>query len=127
MKSTELRIGNYVQYSNEYNVFILQVDTIYAKKITVLHNSSPTTMKVSEIQGIPLTEEVLLKCGFSEVGIYENVYHKDCFRVYLDRKGKQGLVKYETENYHIEVEAKSVHQLQNLYFALIGKELPLTL
>jgi hypothetical protein len=127
MTSTELRIGNYVQYSNEHNVFILQVDTIYAKKITILFNSNPTTMKVSQIQGIPLTEEILLKCGFSEVEIYENVYHRDYFRISLDKEGKQGLVKYGIEDYHVEVEVKSVHQLQNLYFALIGKELPVAL
>ena len=118
MKPEELRIGNYIlgpkgpckvrEISSYGRLFV--EDDVYERE---LYDYTP----------IPLTEDVLLKSGFQEVGFYENVYHRRDYRIFLDKKAKDGLVKYETENYHIEVEVKSLHQLQNLCFALTSEEL----
>ena len=68
---------------------------------------------------IPLTEEILLKCGFEYDGdgIYgvDNVYYDFYF-------SKTGVVVRGLNNkiYHL-------HQLQNLYFALTGEELTIKL
>lgn len=127
MNVTELRIGNYIQLETEYNNFILLVVSISEKKLIVRYNSGNTTLNIKEVKRIPLTEEFILKCGFQVVGFYDNVYCQDSFRIFLNKKTNQGLVKYETEKGNIEIEVKSIHQLQNLYFAITGLELPVIL
>jgi uncharacterized protein YukJ len=75
---------------------------------------------------IPITEEWLLKFGFTRIKSkttycddgFIDVWNKDGFL--LDDKGV--LIEY-TENF---VRIYYVHQLQNLYFALQGEELSIT-
>ncbi len=126
MKAQELRIGNYVQQVTELNTFILKIETIYKKKIEVLYNSGISTLKSGEVQSIPLTRSVLLACGFDEIGFYENVYKKDNIRIHSDKTGKTNAVLFIMFNDDDSIfsrEVSSVHQLQNLYFALTEKEL----
>ncbi|MDR2913278.1 MAG: hypothetical protein LBV74_00330 [Tannerella sp.] len=74
---------------------------------------------------IPLSRDFIQCCDFGEVGLYENVFHKDDFRIYTDNTGGSTvIVKYETEDFNIEVEIEGVHQLQNLYYTITGTELP---
>lgn len=127
MKAKELRIGNYVRHDNGNGAFTVEVVGITPKEVTVKYGPGVSTITQEEITPLPLTVKTLLKCGFSEVGIYENVYHRGDYRIYLDREANDGLLKYETETYQIEIEVGGVHQLQNLYFALTGEELPVNL
>ena len=127
MKATELRIGNYIRHEDKNGAFTVEVIGITPKGATVKYGPGVSTITQEEITPVPLTKQTLLRCGFSEVGIYENVLHRGDYRVYLDAEAKDGLLKYETDDYHLEVEVKSVHQLQNLYFALTGSELPVAL
>jgi len=73
---------------------------------------------------IPITEEWLFKFGFVDghkCEEYHNFIILDPFFI----------VAYKKNNYHLHVygkfniEIKYIHQLQNLYFALTGKELEL--
>ena len=124
MKTSELRLGNFVQYQNKCNTLILRVTRIFEKRLTVKYNTSgPSPIDIKDVSGIPLTPETVQICGFQEVGIYENVFHRGDYRIILDQKKSTGLLKYETDDFHIEVEVKSVHQLQNVYCALTGEEL----
>jgi len=103
MEANELRIGNFV----EYNGF---VRTIVSLNLGTEVNALP----------IPLTEEWLLKFGFIKVLDYP------CFRLEglqiefngFDSQWGSGLLDEKTV-------IKYVHQLQNLFFALKGKELTL--
>jgi len=117
MKANELRIGNWVnsginstQAIEVYPMFIVQLSKMQDEE----HNIKP----------IPITEEWLLKFGFEKVGdtymlkITKLIYHC-CYVRYVDdiwwflsRKGATYDFKFN-----------NVHQLQNLYFALTGKEL----
>jgi len=126
MKTQELRIGNYVQQATELNTFILKVETIYKKKIEVLYNSGITTLKSGDVQGIPLTRSILLACGFDEIGLYENVYKKDNIRIHADKTGKTDtilFVMFNDDDSIFSKELSYLHQLQNLFFILTGKEL----
>lgn len=127
MKATELRIGNYIRHEDNNGAFTVEVVGITPKAITVKYGPGVWTITQEETTPVPLTKDLLLKCGFGEVGIYENVLHRGDYRLYLDAEAKDGLLKYETGDYHLEVEVKSVHQLQNLYFALVSEELPVNL
>jgi hypothetical protein len=114
MKNTELRIGNWV-YCNDCSDVAMekQVDLISEKR-SYAHDwlvSSP----------IPLTEEWLVKFGFTEE-------LDDSFRIYSSFNLSIELLRIEFE-YLVYFEStrineiKYVHQIQNLYFALTGEEL----
>ncbi|MDR4892285.1 MULTISPECIES: hypothetical protein [unclassified Chryseobacterium] len=119
METNELRLGNYVMDKKDENlecVYLLQDlgDLVY---INDLHpdNCMP----------IPLTEEWLLTFGFTLMPESEytlNTYEKEEFQLW-NKKGDFSEIVYLSSRDTIEL--KSVHQLQNLFFALKGKELTL--
>jgi hypothetical protein len=107
MKANELRIGNYVYDTlGKVNKIDLEAITYIVKE---LHN---------QVKPIPLTEEWLFNFGF-EIGYNQkkmlDVYCKD-FGLLIERSNSNNFY-YKNVNIH------SVHQLQNLYFALTGIEL----
>ncbi len=96
------------------------------KKIEVLYNSGISTIKAEEIQGIPLTKEILLKCGFKQVGFYENVFEKENIRIHIDKNGKTDTIlyiMYSNDDSIFKKKISSFHQLQNLFFTLTEEEL----
>lgn len=109
MKANELRIGNIINNDGEeilvtsYTFYNIETDGEYFKDI-------------------PLTEEWLLKLGFEWKGLISKGQYltitTPCGKalVYND-----GFLKFVGVT--IEVPIKHVHQLQNVYFALTGKEL----
>lgn len=103
MKAKELRIGNLVTgYSYDVAISLEDFKDFYTGDDNI-----------DSYKPIPLTEEWLLKFGF-ENQLVEFVL--DNF--YLKRTKNH--FEYYCNN---RAEIKYVHQLQNLYFALIGKEL----
>ncbi len=113
MKASELRLRNY------YNG-----DGIYYKiNITDLQNLIDDPQD-DFYQPIPLTEDILLKCGIElkfeelESGSRMSYWVKGAFDLEI---GADGKICFEVYSHYIEV--KYLHQLQNLYFALTGEEL----
>ena len=110
MKANELRIGNYILFDNDvYDVrgFVNERVKIHKREVYIGQLFKP----------IPLTEEWLLKFGFSKWK-NKNNFSKGSFIVYtLSKKG------FHFGKKSLRVELKYVHQLQNLYFALTGEEL----
>lgn len=123
MKATELRIGNWT----EYNIVDENIDKWILEEVDHTDIADPIWLRP-----IPLTEEWLLKFGFhKQIGFikfigekYTNsfeVSHNDLDKWYCFyrnfNKGK------EDDFVLLRNDLKHVHQLQNLYFALTGKEL----
>lgn len=120
IQPNELRIGNWIYDDGKpiqvtTGLFYLMYE--YEDRFDSYHDILP----------IPLTEEILLKCGFDGIGFYENVFSKGSFRVHLNKEGKKALLVYHHDNNHIELEVKSLHDLQNVFFALTGTELEVKL
>lgn len=134
MKAEELRIGNYVRY--------LGVDTT----INVVSNGFISTLKsgaiaVGQADPIPLTEEWLLKFGFEKYdwinGYFIKCNGKHLFIQFYEPDNTHQILVFFTKitqdrrghlmhgrDYFIPKNSKQyVHQIQNLYFALTGKEL----
>lgn len=122
IEANELRLNNWV-YSLEVGSNV---------QITLLSNdnwlglSSVTWDQPSfeEIEPIPLTEEILLKCGFIEFGqgfIHDKMRYSDVFKIRED-----GYIVYVSNNVYI-TKVMYLHQLQNLYWCLCGKELEINL
>lgn len=105
MKSNELRIGNW--YLGASRQEPLQATARFIQQLDEgLINCSP----------IPLTPEILEKCGF-----VSNPY-QDRFelgQVHIQYCGVRNM--FWIENYSAEL--KSLHQLQNSTYALTGEEL----
>lgn len=119
MTANELRVGNWVEKDGE----IYQASSA---SIVLLERGEAT------INPIPLTEEWLLRLGFGQ-NVPKNAWWneiefligQDVSRFYLAKFGGT------SENPIIEdaipvldsINITTVHQLQNLYFALTGQEL----
>lgn len=110
MNHKELREGNWVLYES----------TIDDHSPIQLNHSD---LALSEImhehyEPIALTEEWFLKLGFIKTSLCD--YYIDRFTIYTTGTSlPENERSYHFDNYEI----KWVHQLQNLYFSLIGREL----
>ena len=118
MEAKELRIGN-----NLYNDGV--VVTIDARSIFDIWDDKG----LKNYKPIPLTEEWLLKFGFEKKqGGLESVYFilaGKCLLEYnLTHKFADIVRKV---NLDLFIELEYVHSLQNLYFALTGEELIVSL
>jgi hypothetical protein len=112
VKANELRIGNLVQQDD---------GKVYSIKASQLHNNEVLGRCPIQINPIPITEGWLLRFGF-ELELKEG--NQNEYRVYSFNQ-----ITYNTNHgwwwkkCHLEVQPNNIHQLQNLYFALTGKEL----
>lgn len=133
IKANELRIGNYVGVKDKRNEYyketfsiqdIFGISGIYTLKEgggTFIKNRYPGIF----IEPIPLTPEILKKAGFETTieksGLEEwNIYMIGNVIFHW---------RYEFLNFGWvnDVDVKYLHQLQNLYFALTGEELEISL
>ncbi len=121
MKTIELRVGNYY-----YDCSTDEIEIITGKTFLQIF-----TGKLSCMKPIPLTEEWLLKFdmeltdGFSSSRkLYLNNYENDISKItYSPKEGLLRLSNGDTKGTLLIPHIKYVHQLQNIYFALTGKEL----
>jgi len=115
MKASELRIGNYILFSEDNTIF--EVGSIEEKGFTVQNKEETTWIEAYQFEPITLTEEWLLKFGFQKNGCYY-ISEETNIEFYLTN-GKLYCELHGETIFNIE----NVHQLQNLYFALSGGEL----
>lgn len=133
MEARELRIGNLIR-----QVDYVTGETICIRTVTSINKEGYLNVKSKGIENIksqllksfepiPLTEEILLKCGFDKYSDHSNEI------TYLSKDSGYFIQVYDNsvyfglnyEDYRKEV--KYLHQLQNLYFALTGQELEINL
>ena len=134
MKATELRIGNWLidkRYTHDSENGRFKVHVRDLQYLTDIKESNEC-----DFEPIPLTEEILLKCGFKKTEEYyaadeENVdvYTIGCFDIaFIDNEYKLWISIDEDSYYNFAwTEIKYLHQLQNIYFALTGQELEVNL
>jgi hypothetical protein len=120
MINTELMIGNWINYYGK-NVCIAEL-----KEKGISYLDKPlrrylTTAPYSEFNPIPLTEEILLKCGFEH--ITEGLRYADKNHLIVNGDKDWLFMPFCTNDIDCYIPIKYLHQLQNLYFALTGEEL----
>lgn len=131
IKANEIRVGNWLNDPRQYNPkFFPKTENGYFKA------TARDIQYAEEFDPIPLTEEILLKCGFKKTEEYyasyeENidVYTIGFFNIaFIDNEYKLWICIEEDTFYSFSwTKIQYIHQLQNLYFALIGKELEINL
>ena len=126
MKANELRIGNLYRWLHEEHERYEQVD---AKFIFTQaeYNENHDWDKFSRgwwVKPIPLTEEWLVKLGgIKPDGLF--YWLGDSDNAITIRVKSNGSFWFNASNPAMVIKTKieHVHQLQNLYFALVGEEL----
>jgi len=110
MKANELRIGNLYYFFNGTNNILSEVESVNSCQIDGIVDTD------SRIKPVPLTEEWLLKFGFTENDINGDSikFQKLPFELV---SGNDGIY------YDYKLKVEYVHQLQNLVHALTGQEL----
>jgi len=124
IKPNELRIGNLVY--NIHNKQIIRIRQLRIEIVEVFHTNKLTGfLPFEDIEPIPLTEEIILECGF-ERKIHGR--HEKSLRSYK-KNGNTFNVSHSGIMYY-GLKQKPVlylHELQNLYFALTNQELKIEL
>ena len=125
MEIRELRIGNWV-YSQEIGKNV-QISAINEDGFSFKDCVTLDYPSIEEIHPIPLTEEILLSCGFEKRGVIFRINNGSSHQFDVNYSPSRDIFYYDSSKYSIytEVEIKHLHQLQNLYFALTGEELKL--
>lgn len=122
----DLRIGNWLEHKfsdKQFQVEGLGGDLIFNEKLTPLGG-----VHMSAYSPIPLTPEILEKCGFEITGDFKKNITCDFKSKKLWNGAQVNIYSrhkrfyyWMNETYNIEL--KSLHQLMNLYFALTNTEL----
>ena len=126
MTSNELRIGNLVYVPSGIKKFVCGTTYKNIFYTSNLQNSTYGQAYDYECNPIPLTEEWLLDLGFTTIEITEETEETEAvifdFKFsFINKTGTE--VWFLSYNGELFKELKYVHELQNLYFALTGKEL----
>lgn len=128
MEAQELRIGNLLLLNNSefrpretgkvITVTAVSTDTLKPSIGCKVDEYTYFGQFIEYLEPIPLTDEWLIKAGFERQKQYMGrVYNKSIMQLQNEDDG--WVDGYDT----VIPLTKYVHQLQNLYFALTGKEL----
>ena len=130
IQSNELRSGNLIIGTYENEDDNLMHETICTFKFYNCYDnyynveSKDGIEEFTSFKPIPLTEEILLKCGFyysdDDDEFLEYKVFKS-FKFHADYSDKFSCISYRINDTTNEI--KFLHQLQNLYWCLCGEEL----
>lgn len=123
MKATELRIGNWVKRDSQPDGFVID-----ARSIELCE------MRPQEYEPIPLTAEWLERFGFEDVYSNKNLYSLSIisggFAQIVSVGNTSGEISValnigsnDFSDFEASINLHHIHQLQNLYYSLTGKEL----
>jgi len=117
MKIQELRIGNLIFRKSD--MFKSEVHSVWPNSVKLWCNPL-ALFDEAEVEPIPLSEEILLKCGFEKSLMYSNDLQLTFGQSTIFFNVKSSTVEigdFVIENF------KYLHQIQNLIFSLTGQEL----
>ncbi len=127
MNTNELRRGNILHHTPfPHHKEIVRVMAILLEEIAHSEGSKGLILNdVNEYEPIPLTEDILLKCGFVKPA---HSWNGDIFHLSeWDDYPLNWMVAMDKNGAVIVKKLKYLHQLQNLYFALTQQELEVNL
>lgn len=77
IQANEIRIGNWVSYTNDNGTFNLQVEEVRPTGIVTTWNGGSWFVSFDKLSPIPLTEEILLKARFEKD--IESLFYRNNF------------------------------------------------
>lgn len=115
IKNNEVRVGNWVKEGDWSS------DSIFVQLDSIEPIIGEYEWDENLFNPIPLTPEILEKCGFETIG------KPPFYSMRLPVNGLDELCWYSQDGFIRYLGIKHLHQLQNLYFALTGNELEVKL
>jgi hypothetical protein len=131
VKETELRIGNLVS-QNGYPGLVYSIESALPRReerfndkvVITLYDSGLSTVTLDQVSPVTITDDLLTRFGFQ--GEYNSMINIMTFILPgTPFSFVQGKFVMQTGTGDFCVYLKFAHQLQNLYFALVGEELTL--
>lgn len=127
MKADELKIGNYVYIPTMGEIILPSIVFKQVRAINIFGeltffdgiDEPEFTYPALHCTGVPITEEWLLKLGIKDRTLHINGVDFRLFRA-TEENGQDCYVLDVIDYFPL---IRYVHQLQNLYFTLTGKEL----
>jgi hypothetical protein len=138
LEPKDLRIGNILEYKKKpvwVTNLSLDIDDEYQDKIGFCELGK-TSGEISDwnralcgdLRPIPLTPELLEKAGFEQSNEFDDTFRLGQFDLYYGKGYCEWTVDDRGDNEGTKPRLiKYLHQLQNLFFALTGEELPVNL
>lgn len=129
MKNTQLRNGNKVLHDRKVKTIdgVVRGHVCFVEEVTKQFEQDVygPWVDLDEVEFVPLSDEILLKCGFVEDEPYleltvNNLITLDWYQYIFDPENKFGIC---AKHQRSSLDIKYLHQLQNLYFSLTNKEL----
>lgn len=123
IQKTELRIGNEVSLFD----FTATITWLGITTLGYEAEGNKTSATYALLNPIPLTPDILEKCGFVRVSVGYNLKNSVFSLYQSNNPNRQNILPCWNEQICSDVPVKYLHQLQNLIFTLTGSELTLTL
>lgn len=131
IQAKELRVGNKIYSADKDNILTVEEIRYTTVRVSYIRlDTKQPHVSISHFEDfnpIPLTPEILEQCGFEKA--VENAGRLVCWK-----KSKLTIAKWIEGKWQcwlgtvdIRKSPQSLHQLQNLYFALTGEELQINL
>ncbi len=123
MDARELRIGNLVldDRNNEIEVeSIIDDDFLSGINLEMFHDGDYEILKFDACKPIPLTDELLQRFGFEPSNDTFGGHLSPPLNEFGDRIR---ILDNKWRSHYTDVEIKYLHQLQNLWYVLVGTEL----
>ena len=130
IQANELRIGNLISGVSD------RIETVVGLSQNVAYvyvGKIPETFRerLEDANGIPLTEEWLIKLGFNKMNDLDSWYSIPVNNTWttINACAKHSMFEVFINHHSCVIKRQNsgkVHQLQNLYFSLTGQELQLT-
>lgn len=128
IEANQLRIGNWImdRGNKQWQIDCWELPNKVAAKAPYIGESlgkpiygHPLTEDVEYLQPIPLTPEILEKCGFERINhISEGILYKNNWL-----RCNEFISGWAWRGGYISNKPKYLHQLQNLYYCICGEEL----
>lgn len=125
IRSSELRLGNYVECVSRY-----KEQHIFYKKVELVSSAESYygSLPSSFCKPIPLTEELLLNCGFEKIENPLNWNYKMRIQALtLFVRCNAGHLYMEFGGIYLADMIKTVHHLQNFYHTFSNRELEINI
>jgi hypothetical protein len=113
IQANELRIGNLITDPDFPNIPSTVIEIQSDGFIVTNYNDGLVNVDADPIK---LTEEILIKCGYSEKDL-------ETGKILVIGESFDNVIGYTIRSLSPNIVIKTVHQLQNLYYALTSKEL----
>jgi len=120
LSSKDFRIGNLIAYKSE----IVEISSLHSDDTFRIKRGESTEgcFKISNAEPVQITREWLFRFGFEYTEINDSYQIDSDLGFSIWGRIRHGF-NVSVNSDQIGVEAKHVHELQNMYFALTGEEL----